>query len=219
MDLLLFNTIINTVWYVFTALFILYKYTSFFSYGYNFVRFCGKAWTGATWLYDKSIAFVQTRWGSPGIGSYAEVDLEANVGQRAQPTFLQRCFKQFQPAQQETFPLHESQRESFIHTGHASQSSYPYTSFGMFTGQPRPSLYDPYVASHDSGSSSSTHYASVNEQHQLRDSNVLLHDSFISTTLKPFSGNMPFVSHQQLAKNHYMRTTPYTSNSYPLFDL
>ena len=51
-DLYLFNTIVNTVWYIFTILFVLYKFTSFFSYIYNFFRFCGKIFTGTRYIYN-----------------------------------------------------------------------------------------------------------------------------------------------------------------------
>ena len=40
MDLLLLNTIFNILWYIFTVLFVLYKFTSFFSYILNFGSFC-----------------------------------------------------------------------------------------------------------------------------------------------------------------------------------
>lgn len=51
-DLYLFNTIINALWYLFTILFVLYRYTKFFSYIYNFIRFCGKLVTGASYVYN-----------------------------------------------------------------------------------------------------------------------------------------------------------------------
>ena len=50
-DLYLFNTIMNTLWYLFTVLFVLYKYTTFFNYIYNFVKFCGKLITGISHVY------------------------------------------------------------------------------------------------------------------------------------------------------------------------
>jgi hypothetical protein len=50
-DLYLFNTIVNTIWYIFTILFVLYRFTSLFSYIYNFSRFCGKLFTGVHHIY------------------------------------------------------------------------------------------------------------------------------------------------------------------------
>lgn len=62
-DLYLFNTIINTIWYLFTILFVLYKFTSFFSYMYNFVKFCGKIFTWIKYLYDQIIIYLQKKKG------------------------------------------------------------------------------------------------------------------------------------------------------------
>lgn len=47
MDLILFNTIVNLTWYTLTVLFVLYKYTSFFSYVVNFIRFL---WRLVCWV-------------------------------------------------------------------------------------------------------------------------------------------------------------------------
>lgn len=42
MDLFLFSTLFNLVWNVFTILFVLYRFTSFFTYMFGFLRFCGR---------------------------------------------------------------------------------------------------------------------------------------------------------------------------------
>ena len=62
-DLYLFNTIINTIWYIFTILFVLYKFTSFFSYMYNFIKFCGKVFTWIKYLYNQIIIYLQKKRG------------------------------------------------------------------------------------------------------------------------------------------------------------
>jgi hypothetical protein len=62
-NLYLFNTIINTIWYLFTILFVLYKFTSFFSYIYNFIKFCGKLFTWIKYLYDEIIIYLQKKRG------------------------------------------------------------------------------------------------------------------------------------------------------------
>ena len=41
-DIYLINTVINIIWYIFSILFVLYKFTSFFKYIYNFGKFLGK---------------------------------------------------------------------------------------------------------------------------------------------------------------------------------
>lgn len=62
-DLYLFNTIANTIWYIFTILFVLYKFTSFFSYTYNFIKFCGKLFTWIKYLYDQIVLYIKKRQG------------------------------------------------------------------------------------------------------------------------------------------------------------
>lgn len=52
MDLYLFNTIINSAWYLFTVLFILYRFTTFFSHAYNFFKFCGKIVSGGKYAIE-----------------------------------------------------------------------------------------------------------------------------------------------------------------------
>jgi hypothetical protein len=63
MDLYLFNTVINTIWYIFTILFVLYKFTSFFSYIYNFIKFCGKVFTWIKYIYDQIVIYLQKKRG------------------------------------------------------------------------------------------------------------------------------------------------------------
>ena len=63
MDLYLFNTVINTIWYIFTILFVLYKFTSFFSYIYNFIKFCGKLFTWIKYIYDQIVIYLQKKRG------------------------------------------------------------------------------------------------------------------------------------------------------------
>uniref|UniRef100_A0A6C0H6F8 Uncharacterized protein n=1 Tax=viral metagenome TaxID=1070528 RepID=A0A6C0H6F8_9ZZZZ len=62
-DLYLFNTVINMIWYIFTILFVLYRFTSFFSYIYNFLRFCANLWTWVTWGWNEIVAFIRRRQG------------------------------------------------------------------------------------------------------------------------------------------------------------
>lgn len=80
-DLYLFNTIVNVLWYLFTVLFVLYRYTTFFSYIYNFIRFCGKLFTGVSYIYKY-------------INPVPQVDLEAQYLQEnrnKRETIYNRC--------------------------------------------------------------------------------------------------------------------------------
>lgn len=52
MDLYLINTIMNGFWYLFTILFVLYRFTTFFTYLYNFIRFCSKLLNGISYFFN-----------------------------------------------------------------------------------------------------------------------------------------------------------------------
>lgn len=52
MDLYLLNIIINVVWYVCATIFMLYRFTTFFSYMFNIVKFCGKLVTGTRYIFS-----------------------------------------------------------------------------------------------------------------------------------------------------------------------
>jgi hypothetical protein len=83
-DLYLFNTIINTIWYIFTVLFVLYRFTSFFNYIYNFIKFCSKLFSGVTYLINK----VNTYINYPNNYTYSELESQINT---PKPTFFQKC--------------------------------------------------------------------------------------------------------------------------------
>lgn len=90
MDLYLFNTIVNSVWYLFTILFVLYRFTSFFSYAYNFVLFCRDLYQytrqGFTYIYN----YIRSQSGYTRIGTdETEHLLPTGSGER-QGSFLRR---------------------------------------------------------------------------------------------------------------------------------
>lgn len=75
MELTLFTNILNILWYIFTVLFLLYKFTSFFTYMYNFVKFCGRLFKGIFYLKDQVKLYFIKR----NSYSISEVDLEAGL--------------------------------------------------------------------------------------------------------------------------------------------
>ena len=58
-DLLLVNTLINLIWYIFTMIFLLYRFTSFFSYAVNFIKFCGKLFSGMYYIGELSYNYIK----------------------------------------------------------------------------------------------------------------------------------------------------------------
>jgi len=61
MDLLVINQMLNAVWYIFTIVFILYKFTTFFSHAYNFIKFCGKLISGGKYLCGLCFNYFQQK--------------------------------------------------------------------------------------------------------------------------------------------------------------
>jgi hypothetical protein len=60
-DIYFVNTIFNIIWYIFSILFVLYKFTSFFSYIYNFGKFLGQLTQGAFYIKDRVFEFTEQR--------------------------------------------------------------------------------------------------------------------------------------------------------------
>lgn len=62
-DLYLFNTVINLIWYIFTVIFLLYRFTSFFNYIYNFIRFCSRLFSGIGYVYKQIKIYINNKRG------------------------------------------------------------------------------------------------------------------------------------------------------------
>jgi hypothetical protein len=54
MDIYLFTMILNWLWYIFSILFVLYRFTSFFTYVYGFFKFLGKLFEGLIYFKNQS---------------------------------------------------------------------------------------------------------------------------------------------------------------------
>ena len=83
-DLYLFNTIVNTIWYIFTILFVLYRFTSLFSYMYNFSRFCGKLFTGVHHIYTYT----------KNTNRYQNIDTDTDIESQLRPKSAFQKFKE-----------------------------------------------------------------------------------------------------------------------------
>ena len=62
-DIFLIGTVINTIWTVLSMLFVLYRFTSFFSMIYNFIKFLGKMGKGIVYIKNKIQLYVMKRNG------------------------------------------------------------------------------------------------------------------------------------------------------------
>jgi hypothetical protein len=63
MDWYLLTAVINSMWNLLAILFLLYRFTSFFTYTYNFLFFCGRLWKGLVWTKNTISDYVQQRRG------------------------------------------------------------------------------------------------------------------------------------------------------------
>lgn len=71
-NFVLLNTIINSIWYVFTIIFILYKFTSFFTTAWGVIKFTGKLFYGAKYICTNVYSYFYSK-----INSYKTFDLES----------------------------------------------------------------------------------------------------------------------------------------------
>ena len=62
-DLYFVTSIINIIWYIFSILFVLYRFTSFFSYIYGFLKFSAKFLQGFVYIKDQILLFIERRRG------------------------------------------------------------------------------------------------------------------------------------------------------------
>ena len=62
-DIYLVTSILNLIWYIFSIVFVLYKFTSFFSYIYGCFKFAGKLFEGILYLKDHVHLFFERRRG------------------------------------------------------------------------------------------------------------------------------------------------------------
>lgn len=60
-DIIIVQNIFNIIWYIFTMLFLLYKFTSFFTYIYNFGKFLGKLTQGILYIKNRTSLFLKNR--------------------------------------------------------------------------------------------------------------------------------------------------------------
>lgn len=58
---ILMNTVINSIWYVFTIIFLLYKFTSFFTTAWGLIKFTGKLFYGVKNTCSSVITFFKSR--------------------------------------------------------------------------------------------------------------------------------------------------------------
>lgn len=177
--------IINTIWNIFTLLFLLYKFTSFFSHVYNFTRFCGKLWIGSVWVKDKFVDYIRKKRGYIRIDEETpDVLLPEQNRQYQSPyqkiknsinTVYNKFFSKPTLSPTPDIPLNESYRESYIR-GPRPHSSLDRDFFDQIEKKDTPVIRD------------SNYFESImlNAQacnYTVDDSNILMQSEFINKNL------------------------------------
>lgn len=57
---MLLNSVINSIWYIFTIIFVLYKFTSFFTTAWGFIKFTGKLYYGIKTISNNVFTYIKT---------------------------------------------------------------------------------------------------------------------------------------------------------------
>lgn len=148
-DLYLFNTIINTIWYIFTVLFVLYRFTSFFNYIYNFIKFCSKLFSGVTYLVNKVNTYIKY----PNNYTYSELESQSHT----HPTFFQRCKKYIKSFFYKTSPSNSNSNLYYIQQEQAILKQKEREIFDKQMNELYDSEIDP-ILSNESNVSQSTHF-------------------------------------------------------------
>ena len=122
-DFYFVTTLINMLWQIFTVLFVLYRFTSFFSMMYNFMQFLGKLFKGFIYVKDQISLYISRRRG------YSFLSQEELNGRpyRQNKSFWTSSYDKisewiFGKPKQTNLPLYET-RTSYIHNFSGNRES------------------------------------------------------------------------------------------------
>ncbi len=103
-DFFLVSAIINTIWQIFTILFVLYKFTSFFSTIYNFILFLGRLFTRIKYVFEQISMYITKK---RGYSFFHQNELSELPSQR------RSWFSKLRSRDNDTKPFYET-RTSFV---------------------------------------------------------------------------------------------------------
>jgi len=86
MDIYFLTMILNWVWYIFSILFVLYRFTSFFSYVYGFLKFVGKLFEGLIFVKNQSYNYI-----NPTFNNNINDDNDDDLLEQGNKTAFQKC--------------------------------------------------------------------------------------------------------------------------------
>ena len=135
MDFFFISSLINMIWQIFTILFVLYRFTSFFNMIYNFVLFINKLFKGVFYIKDQISIYINKR---RGYSYFTENEMnESSTHPKSWFTKLKEwVFGQRSPSQ--NIPLFET-RHSYLNNSINTESQFnersPFNSESHFDQQ------------------------------------------------------------------------------------
>ena len=115
MDFYFLTSLVNMFWQIFTILFVLYRFTSFFSMMYNFILFVGKLLKGVVYIKDQISLYIARRRGYSYLSDDEIHDLPSNRNRYTQPSLYTKVTNWIFGRQARTnIPLYET-RTSYVH--------------------------------------------------------------------------------------------------------
>lgn len=122
MDIYLYNTIANTLWYIFTVVFILYKFTSFFSYVYGFAKFCFRLSSGISYVCREVTQWMSGRK-RHDYASIPSSDPESQSPRPPPPAFFDAFKTRVRSlwGGRRQIPQHSTERSSYMHNSFFKQ--------------------------------------------------------------------------------------------------
>lgn len=117
LDFYFISAVVNMFWQIFTILFVLYRFTSFFTMIYNFFLFLGKLLKGVIYIKDQISLYIIKKKNY----SYLSNDEIHNTPRTPWFTKIKNFFTRNSPTPTPNIPLYET-RTSYIHNLHMSSN-------------------------------------------------------------------------------------------------
>jgi hypothetical protein len=131
-DIFFIGTIINIFWQIFTVLFILYRFTTFFNVMLGFIKFCGRIFEGIDYIKNSICAYFVKRNGY----SVLNTDELEESNFTPKNSFFKKCWYYFIPKKQTTeLPFHDFLETRESYAMHPLYDSNYSTSNGNFYSQ------------------------------------------------------------------------------------
>lgn len=202
----MFNTIMNTVWYIFTILFILYRFTTFFSHAYNFLRFCGKLISGGKYVCGLCINYFKQK---EIIQPETEVIDETNIDNDQIDVF------------------EDKQNNSFLGKIKSASVNIYYGIYHRIFGKHHPQSQENYVELpmyksshiHESNDLQNINKNIINSYSKNQNYSSLIQSNYPKSSSNYESYNYPYHNNHNHNHNHNITSSLYNKHSHLLYNI